>query len=118
MRPVKSPRTRGTTQRPWSTASLSGISAIPMRSRKSEICIIKALEWNQGRCKFRPFSVPRSKSAEKSAPFFVTSLLDAGSIQLTVKIWVSAKQEEMPQILYIFSDMGFHCCMRNAVRTV
>jgi hypothetical protein len=38
-------------------------------------------------------------------------------IQNTV-VKVSAKQEEMPQILYTFSDMGFHCCMRNAVRTV
>ena len=29
-----------------------------------------------------------------------------------------AGQEEMPQVLYIFSDMEFNCCMRNADRTV
>ena len=30
----------------------------------------------------------------------------------------SAAQEEMPQVLYIFSDMEFNCCMRNADQTV
>ena len=29
-----------------------------------------------------------------------------------------AKQEEMPQVLYIFSDMEFNCAMRNADKTV
>ena len=29
-----------------------------------------------------------------------------------------AKQEEMPQVLYIFSDMEFNCCMVNADQTV
>lgn len=29
-----------------------------------------------------------------------------------------AKQQDMPQVLYIFSDMEFNCCMRNADRTV
>ena len=29
-----------------------------------------------------------------------------------------AAQEEMPQVLYIFSDMEFNCCMRNADKTV
>lgn len=29
-----------------------------------------------------------------------------------------AKQKEMPQVLYIFSDMEFNCCMSNADQTV
>ena len=29
-----------------------------------------------------------------------------------------ARQEEMPQVLYIFSDMEFNCCMRKAGETV
>ena len=29
-----------------------------------------------------------------------------------------AKQEELPQVIYIFSDMEFNCCMKNADRTV
>ena len=30
----------------------------------------------------------------------------------------NAAQEEMPQVLYIFSDMEFNCCMKNADRTI
>lgn len=47
-----------------------------------------------------------------------TNLEAVFDLILQAAVTSHAKQEEMPQVLYIFSDMEFNCCMRNADKTV
>ncbi|MDO5132299.1 MAG: DUF2828 family protein [Eubacteriales bacterium] len=47
-----------------------------------------------------------------------TNLEAVFNLILNTAIKNYAGQEEMPRVLYIFSDMEFNCCMRNADRTV
>lgn len=47
-----------------------------------------------------------------------TNLKGVFDLILSTAVNCGARQEEMPQVLYIFSDMEFDCCMRNADKTV
>ena len=47
-----------------------------------------------------------------------TNLEAVFSLILETAVENHAKQEEMPQVLYIFSDMEFNCCMSGADETV
>ncbi len=47
-----------------------------------------------------------------------TNLEAVFDLILRTAVSYGAKQKEMPQVIYIFSDMEFNCCMRNADRTV
>ena len=47
-----------------------------------------------------------------------TNLEAVFDLILNTAVNSGAAQEEMPQVLYIFSDMEFNCCMRNADKTV
>ena len=47
-----------------------------------------------------------------------TNLEAVFNLILTAAVNGHARQEEMPQVIYIFSDMEFNCCMCNADKTV
>lgn len=47
-----------------------------------------------------------------------TNLEAVFDLILHTAVQYQAKQEEIPQVIYIFSDMEFNCCMRNADKTV
>ena len=47
-----------------------------------------------------------------------TNLEGVFDLILSTALSAHAKQEEMPAVLYIFSDMEFNCAMRNADKTV
>ena len=47
-----------------------------------------------------------------------TNLEAVFDLILDTAVKSGAAQEEMPQVLYIFSDMEFNCCMRHAGKTV
>ncbi len=47
-----------------------------------------------------------------------TNLEAVFDLLLDTAVKNDAKQEEMPQVIYIFSDMEFNYCMRNADKTV
>ena len=47
-----------------------------------------------------------------------TNLEAVFDLILDTAVTYQAKQEEIPQVLYIFSDMEFNCCIKDASRTV
>ena len=47
-----------------------------------------------------------------------TNLEAVFDLILTTAVKGRVKQEELPQVIYIFSDMEFNCCMANADQTV
>ena len=47
-----------------------------------------------------------------------TNLESVFDLILRTAVKYNAKQDEMPQTIYIFSDMEFDCCMENADKTV
>ena len=47
-----------------------------------------------------------------------TNLEAVFDLILNTAVKYHAKQEEIPQVIYIFSDMEFNCCMHNADKTV
>ena len=47
-----------------------------------------------------------------------TNLEAVFNLILETAVKYEASQEEIPRVIYIFSDMEFNCCMRNADKTV